>query len=270
MKKIVLSFFLIVGFAVISFSQDIIVKTDGSTIKCEILEVDISTIKYKRNDNPGGPAYFIEKTEIAEIIYENGSRDVFNMEIPGNINNKSMDVSENRKGYIAITLGPAFPMGDFANHDIMDPKAGLANTGFQFNLVNFGYRFSKNIGIAGLWNGTAHTVEFIDEATWSHGYFLGGLLITFPSKKVDFDIRLLGGYMNATLKIPTINAEAKGTAFGFDIGGVVRAHLSQKTSFVLSLDYAGGKPTLSSNIGMDFTQSIENITLAVGIAFRLK
>ncbi|NOX48849.1 MAG: hypothetical protein GXO89_17955 [Chlorobi bacterium] len=131
------------------------------------------------------------------------------MEKPGTVNNKNKTgVSENRRGYIAITIGPAFPMGDFGSGNIQDPKAGLAKTGVQFNLVNFGYRFSKNIGIVGLWNGVAHTVEFIDGATWSYGFFLGGILITFPSQKVDFDIRLLSGFMNARLKITNFKSRS--------------------------------------------------------------
>lgn len=62
-------------------------------------------------------------------------------------------------------------------------------------------------------------IGFLRKQIKAYGYFFGGgLLITFPSKKVDFDFRLLGGYMNAILKIPSLNVNADGNAFGFDIG----------------------------------------------------
>ena len=226
MKKFILSLLIIGGFTIVSFSQDIIFKTDGS-------------------------------------------RDIFNLEAIDTTNNKPMNETENKKGYIAISIGSVFPMGDFGNRNIQDPKAGLANMGIQLNLVNIGYRLSKNIGIAGLLGGAVHSVEYIDEATWSYGYFLAGVLFTFPSQKVDFDLRILGGFMNAKLNRPSLNAEANGDAFGYDIGAVVRSHISQKTSFLFSIDYAGGNPSLESHFSPDFSQNIKNITLAVGIAFRL-
>ncbi len=148
--------------------------------------------------------------------------------------------------------------------------AGLAKTGFQFNLINFGYRFSRNIGIAGLWNGIAHSVQHIDDGVWSHGYMLSGLLITFPSERIDYDIRIMGGIMNATIEIPSLNYEVSGLAFGWDVGGVIRLHLGRVVSFIFTTDYTAGKPTLKSLNSQGFEQSISTLNVTGGIAFRLK
>jgi hypothetical protein len=271
MKKITILFLLLAGFTFTSYSQDIIIKTDGSTIKCKVVEVGLDVIKYKRLDNLSGPDYFIERASIAEIQYENGTKDTFApIRKDNNAVKRYKAISQQRRGYISLSLGPAFPVGDFGSGDLNNPKAGLAKTGFQFNLVNFGYRFSGNIGIAALWNGAAHTIQHIDDGVWSYGYMLGGLLVTFPSERIDFDIRIMGGLMNATVRIPSLNFEVSGLAFGWDVGGVIRLHLGRVISFIFTTDYSAGKPTLRSGNSQGFEQSISAVNFTGGIAFRIK
>jgi len=62
------------------FSQDIIYKINGEEIKAKVSEVDLTTIKYRRFDNPTGPIYTIKKSEVSKIKYENGTVDVFQEE----------------------------------------------------------------------------------------------------------------------------------------------------------------------------------------------
>lgn len=61
-----------------AFAQDLITKTDGTDIKAKITEVNTDNVKYKRADNPNGPTYTINKSEILMIIYGNGMREIFN------------------------------------------------------------------------------------------------------------------------------------------------------------------------------------------------
>ena len=99
---------------------------------------------------------------------------------------------------------------------------------------------------------------------------LGGLLITFPSEKIDFDIRVMGGLMNATVKIPSLNFEASGLGFGYDVGGVIRFHLGKVISLIVTTDYTAGKPTLSSAVVQGFEQDIATVNITGGVAFRMK
>ena len=76
MKKTFL--LLLAMLAVLSSSaQDVIVKKDGSTILSKVLEVNPADIKYKKFNNPNGPIYTIDKSEIMSINYENGDKDIF-------------------------------------------------------------------------------------------------------------------------------------------------------------------------------------------------
>lgn len=77
MKKIILFFFATIV-ALQAYSQDVIVKTDGSTILAKVLEVNSNDIKYKKHSNPKGPTYTVNKSEVMSINYQNGDKDIFN------------------------------------------------------------------------------------------------------------------------------------------------------------------------------------------------
>ncbi len=78
MKKIFLltliSYFTILN---LSFSQDIIYKTDGSKEEVKVTMIGDKTIQYKKFNNPDGPVYTAGKNEIMLITYENGEYETF-------------------------------------------------------------------------------------------------------------------------------------------------------------------------------------------------
>lgn len=74
MKKILLFIMSFVALGV--YSQDVIVKKDGTTIISKILEVGTSEVKYKKFSNQDGPLFVISKSEILSINYENGEKDL--------------------------------------------------------------------------------------------------------------------------------------------------------------------------------------------------
>ena len=76
MKQWFLLGLLAIG-AVTAHSQDVIITKKGDEIKTKIVEVGLSTIKYKRFDNIDGPIYEITKADIFIIKYANGSREMF-------------------------------------------------------------------------------------------------------------------------------------------------------------------------------------------------
>jgi len=75
MKKIFLFFCLL--YVATSYSQDIIVKKDGSIIKAKITDVEEENIKYKKFENPDGPSYTVAKANIISITYANGEVEKF-------------------------------------------------------------------------------------------------------------------------------------------------------------------------------------------------
>ncbi len=69
--------FVVLFFPVSLFSQDVIMKTDGSKIFSRVDEVTEAEVKYKKYSNLNGPVYALSKSDIRYIQYENGVRDVF-------------------------------------------------------------------------------------------------------------------------------------------------------------------------------------------------
>jgi len=59
-------------------AQDTIILKNGDEIAAKVMEVNLSDIKYKKSDNPDGPSYTIQKSEVFMIKYKNGSKDVIN------------------------------------------------------------------------------------------------------------------------------------------------------------------------------------------------
>lgn len=67
--------FLLVSFS--SFSQDVIMKRDGSKIDAKVVEITANTIKYRNFDQPEGPIRNILINDVQEIIYDDGSWEKF-------------------------------------------------------------------------------------------------------------------------------------------------------------------------------------------------
>lgn len=75
-RKIMATLFLLsmVGMAT---AQDVIVKTDNSTILSKVLEITNTEIKYKKWSNQDGPTYSIDRSEVTSINYQNGEVETF-------------------------------------------------------------------------------------------------------------------------------------------------------------------------------------------------
>lgn len=58
-------------------AQDVIVKTNGNTVLCRIVEVSQSEVVYKRWTDLQGNNYVMETTDIAAINYEDGRKLTF-------------------------------------------------------------------------------------------------------------------------------------------------------------------------------------------------
>ena len=81
-------------------AQDVIVKKDGSTILCRIVEVNSSEVIYKKWTNLKGANYVMERSDVTAINYENGKKDVLsnsgvNQYAPGNQNTGQQQMNDN-------------------------------------------------------------------------------------------------------------------------------------------------------------------------------
>ena len=80
MKKNIFTTLIILFTVTFCYSQDVITKKTGENIKAKILEVGLTEIKYKKFDNKNGPTYIISNSDVSMILYENGTKVMFNEE----------------------------------------------------------------------------------------------------------------------------------------------------------------------------------------------
>lgn len=76
MKKSLTIFLLF--FIGVVYSQDQLFKKDNTKTEVKILEINQTEIKYKLFNYLDGPTIIIAKTDVAMIIYQNGTHEVFN------------------------------------------------------------------------------------------------------------------------------------------------------------------------------------------------
>lgn len=72
MKQLILVLLLLCTVSV--SAQDVIVKKDGSTIVCRVVELTESEIVYKKWGNLNGSSYVMERSAASAINYQNGKK----------------------------------------------------------------------------------------------------------------------------------------------------------------------------------------------------
>jgi hypothetical protein len=189
-----------------------------------------------------------------------------------------------RKGYIGISLGPSFPLGDFAKKENFAFGTGLTgpektSVGLQLNLINFGYLFSEHVGISAAWFGAAYNRtgnRGYELDPWSCGGLMVGPLFSFPmSEKVEWDLRAMFGrsVCSGQPENGGTSTVETNSALIFNIGSVHRVHLSKRISLLLSADFFSTKlkfKDYGANWPGADEQTIKALSLGLGLAVRLR
>jgi hypothetical protein len=212
------------------------------------------------------------------------------------------------KGYIAVSIGPSFPNGDFGSKDVDNSAAGFATTGAIFDLT-FAQKLGKTLGITLLLRGQSNPVDpqpLVDQlysvypspswsgesTNWGIGGLMGGLYGSFPmgaNGKVTFDTRAMIGYINATSPEITVSAysssnsiwvqtqSADAGSFAYLLGVGLKYSIGNHLGLLVNLDYMASNPefvdvsTITSLGGYTdetYSQQLGTVNLGVGIGWR--
>ena len=90
MRYLLLVFALV--FSGTIFGQDLIILRNGDEIKAKVTEINADDISYKRESNPTGPTYKLQKSKIFFIRYASGDKDFFGK--PDPVQNKPAPVQK--------------------------------------------------------------------------------------------------------------------------------------------------------------------------------
>lgn len=179
-----------------------------------------------------------------------------------------------KNGYLAISLGPSIYTGgtiqySSQNQGILpvgtDPKISSNAVGLNFNFIDAGYSFYKNIGVSLKLQGGFFTNKADRKVLKSNfGAILIGPMYSFEiHDDLVIDLKVKGGRFFNVLDFTDELANSYRESefdFGMELGTTVRYHLSPTTSWVNNIDFQnqfGGS-----------RDNVNRINISTGIAFR--
>ena len=115
-------------FIIKAYSQDLIIKKNGDNIKCKVIEISLTEVKYKKFENIDGPIYTLLSKEIESIKYENGTKDIFNGYKKNKIPFKFIDTSRIRYNIVKKKTISFFELSSFFNSEPGIFKSFIYNT----------------------------------------------------------------------------------------------------------------------------------------------
>jgi hypothetical protein len=146
MKKLKLILLFLVIYSVSGYSQDLL-RTAKDTIRCKVFEIGLNEIKYKPFSNPDGPLIVIQKSDVIEITYENGTK-YFNAPDPYNAN-KEVQIRDKSHAIKFEFFSPLSNKLTFGYETMikvgtnLEFKAGLIGSGTHKNTDNASGVFIK-------------------------------------------------------------------------------------------------------------------------------
>lgn len=160
-----LLFLMLFCCAVCASAQDVIVKKDGSTVVCRVLEVKNSEVVYKLWTERNGSSYIMDISLVSSINYENGKKESFsditeNKFLPYNqsngerqINDKALLIMDDlnkvkRLKIIGYTVGGTIVAGG-----IVLMSVGLSSYNYDCIYYHYGWKGYELPGT--LWTGVA-------------------------------------------------------------------------------------------------------------------
>ena len=116
-----------------AFAQDVITLKNGMSVQATVQEIGENEVKFKKYDNSDGRVYTLNKYEIADIMYTNGSAEKFDVNVKRIDEKKMVKDFENRMiicGFIKRVV-----VNDFLPNSLKSPY-GWTIVGVWFNYEN--------------------------------------------------------------------------------------------------------------------------------------
>lgn len=234
MKKIFV--FVVSLFGILPlFAQDLITTKKGEDIQAKILEVSTKEVKYKNYNNPDGPTFVLNKSDIVMVRYENGEKDIFGQPTGRPSNHAAGEIREGMK------------YKDYKN--LYDTKYYVHEIGDEYSPAWAGV---ASVFIAGLGQGVA--------GEWGRGacFFFGNLALNAVSI-YNWDT--------------TIGYVALAAALGLDIWSIVDAVHVAKVKNMYYQDIRSQRASLDIKLTPYFAYTPTNVSgglqPAAGLSLRV-
>lgn len=184
--------------------------------------------------------------------------------------------TDNKRSLLALSVGPAFPVGDFASKDpVNNAEAGFAKTGYNFSL-QYRYRIQASFGVGAAVMFASHNLDVAayPGITADHWQYLNVMVGPYISIRLNDDARvdlksLFGlGYANApkmTYNDVVALDEQWSSTVAVQLGANLRYNFGKNLCLLGSVDYNALKPSFKYPTGEGSTSSASQKLNSVGI-----
>jgi hypothetical protein len=205
-----------------SFSQDIIIKTNGDTIRCKVVEVGIDLIKCRDYRYQDGQIYNILKRDVEKVVYENNETEMIEGGEP--------------LGKLYRDQPVTYRMRFFTTPVVYQGITRLTEKNIQYIIrpyreVSRNYRAGKRLIIFGdiifipslaILSVSLANLPDADKANntaiavGSIGTFAGLLMVWFGNQNIDYALKLFNETVGESSKV-TMKAGLSGNGLGMTI-----------------------------------------------------
>lgn len=174
-----------------------------------------------------------------------------------------------KKGYIGIVIGPSIPLGDFAENDTDNEKAGFAKTGFSDCLINFAYGFGRNLGISAalIYSQYDTDIPSSSDLRWMNISFTAGPRFSIPlGERLFIDLKTNLGFLSANYLIEGIGYDENiGKGLGVDLRTSLRYDLASRWCLLGECGYLSSNQKFADGRKLN----IQTFNVGLGVAFRI-
>ena len=191
-----------------------------------------------------------------------------------------------RNFFLTFSVGPSFPVGSFAYHDVNNTKSGFANTGYNLNL-DFIYRISPYVilDVSFLYGRYDINKTDVEQIGFSSGYWSYYGVVIGPRYQLSFgkssiaSIKALLGVTSVhapgfSYTNNTILSQSNSTSLAMQFGLDYRYGIGKKMFVMVNLDYTAMNPIVQYQSGNNSSNSesmqqidVLNLMAGIGINF---
>lgn len=206
-----------------------------------------------------------------------------------------------KESSIAISVGPSFPVGEFANKNLYDERDGLASVG-GYASIAYNYQFSRFFGAVAAVDGRIHGVDknalkaytlptgsgaslSLETSTWRFLRAMVGVSQTVPitkNEKLALEVKeLIGvqfsnspevkttGFIPGVGSLNGVQESQSKNSFAYGLGIGLNYKVANKLKLKLFGEYQGSSPTFIYDIGDIAKNQIKQETGAINVGLGL-
>lgn len=152
MKKVLMIGVLVGAFAIAN-AQDVIYFRNGAQQNGKVLQVGTNDVSYKKAENPNGPTYIINKSDVAMIEYQNGTQDLINSNNSNYNPSGNQQQTYNPQVYQQQNTVYAQPSQTYIRPQVNVIVPPVYNTWGNYYGYSGGYGYGRNYGYGGYGGG---------------------------------------------------------------------------------------------------------------------